>query len=155
MPRITTRTYSEMLEFDTFINRYRYLRLADHQVGEDTFGNRRYLNQLFYHSKEWRSIRKDVILRDNGCDLAIPDREIDPIKKRKDERRDRKREIVVHHIDPITVVDLFERSEYLLLPEFLVCCSNRTHKAIHYGDETLLLDDVMVERRPNDTCPWR
>jgi len=149
--RNTIRTYSKMAEFDTFIDRYRYLRLADGRVGEDTFGHLRYLNQIFYHSDEWKSIRKDVIIRDNGCDLAIEDRPIEDAYR----NGKRSRNLIIHHVDPIAFQDILERSEYLLMPEYLVCCSRRTHNAIHYGDEDLLWSDGIPIRSANDTCPWK
>lgn len=112
------------------------------KVGEETFGFDRYLNQIFYKSKEWQSLRNYVITRDNGCDLATPDREI---------RGDR---IIIHHMNPITKEDILNRSEFLLNPEYLICTIKQTHDAIHYGDENLLQKDPVV-RFKNDTCPWR
>lgn len=137
---MSIRTYSELILLPTFEERFRYLNLHG-KVGEDTFGHDRYLNQLFYTSDEWRKIRRDVIIRDNGCDLGIWDREIQGL-------------ITIHHLNPITVDDILNRSEFLLNPEYLICVSDITHKAIHYGDESLLIT-APIERRPNDTCPWR
>ena len=134
------RTYSELITLPTFEERYRYLRLGG-SVGVDTFGFDRYLNQVFYRSQRWKKIRDYVILRDNGCDLAMPDREI----------YDR---IIIHHMNPITVQDIEEESEFLLDPEFLICTVHGTHNAIHYGDESLLII-APKERTKNDTCPWR
>lgn len=134
------KTYSELILLPTFEERFRYLKL-DGRVGEETFGLDRYLNQLFYTSPEWRRIRRDVIVRDNGCDLGIWDREIQGL-------------ITVHHLNPISVEDILNRTEILLNPEYLICVSDLTHKAIHYGDESLLIT-APIERRPNDTCPWR
>lgn len=112
------------------------------RVGEDTFGFDRYLNQVFYKSKEWLQLRDYVIIRDNGCDLAIEDREIiDQI-------------IIVHHMNPITKEDVLSRSKYLLDPEFMISTVDNTHKAIHYGDENILVKAPII-RRKNDTCPWR
>jgi hypothetical protein len=136
------RTYSELITIPTFEERFRYLKLGG-RVGEETFGFDRYLNQIFYTSNEWRDIRNHVIVRDYGCDLAMLDREIPQGVK-----------ILVHHMNPITVDDILKRSEYLLDPEFLISTIKNTHDAIHYGDESLLLL-APVERRPNDTCPWR
>lgn len=138
--QMSIRTYSELITLPTFEERYRYLKL-DGKVGEETFGFDRYLNQYFYTSREWRDIRNHVILRDNGCDLGIQDREIAGL-------------ILIHHMNPITVDDILNRSEYLLNPEYLVCTVKNTHNAIHYGDERILIT-APVERRPNDTCPWR
>lgn len=134
------KTYSEMIALPTFEERYRYLRLSG-RVGEDTFGFDRWLNQTFYKDPEWRAIRDRVIVRDNGCDLAIPGREINGI-------------ILVHHMNPITKADILERSEFLLNPEYLICTIKRTHDAIHYGDESLLFK-LPIERTKNDTCPWK
>lgn len=134
------RTYSELITLPTFEERFQYLKL-DGRVGEETFGFDRYLNQLFYSSPEWRSIRDSVIIRDYGCDLAIQDREIHG-------------RILIHHMNPITVKDILQRSEYLLDPEYLICTVKRTHDAIHYGDESLLLT-TPPDRKANDTCPWK
>ena len=134
------RTYSELIKLPTFEERYRYLRIGG-RVGEETFGFDRYLNQMFYTSNEWRDIRDHVIIRDNGCDLGIPDREISG-------------RILVHHMNPITVEDVVKRSKYLLDPEYLISTIKNTHDAIHYGDESLLFTGP-IERRPNDTCLWR
>ena len=136
------RTYSELITIPTFEERFRYLKLGG-RVGEETFGFDRYLNQIFYTSNEWRDVRNHVIVRDHGCDLGMLDREIpDGVK------------ILVHHMNPITVDDILKRSEYLLDPEFLISTIKNTHDAIHYGDESLLIL-APIERRPNDTCPWR
>lgn len=137
---MSIRTYSEMMLLPTFEERFRYLKLNG-RVGEETFGMDRYLNQLFYTSDEWRKTRRDVIMRDGGCDLGIWDREIYGL-------------ITVHHLNPISVDDILNRTEILLNPEYLICTSDLTHKAIHYGDESLLIT-APTERRPNDTCPWR
>lgn len=134
------RTYSELITLPTFEERYEYLRL-DGVVGEATFGFDRWLNQQFYKDKEWLRIRDQVIIRDGGCDLAMPDREI-------------RGRILVHHMNPITVEDILNRTEYLLNPEFLICTIKNTHDAIHYGDASLLVKDP-IERKQNDTCPWR
>lgn len=140
MNQTIIRTYSELITLPTFEERYRYLRIGG-RVGEDTFGFDRYINQIFYKSKEWLSIRDQVIARDNGCDLGIPGREIH-------------RRILIHHMNPITVEDIVNRSEFLLNPEYLICTVKNTHDAIHYGDENLLYKDP-IERTKNDTCPWR
>ena len=134
------RTYSELITLPTFEERYRYLKLGG-TVGEETFGFDRYLNQSFYKTKEWLRIRDHVIIRDQGCDLAMIDREI-------------RGKILIHHMNPITKEDLLYRTEYLLNPEYMICTMKNTHDAIHYGDENLLFKDP-IERKPNDTCPWR
>lgn len=134
------KTYSELIQLPTFIERYRYLRLGG-RVGEETFGFDRYLNQQFYKSDEWLAIRDHVIVRDMGCDLGIEDREIYG-------------RILIHHMNPISVDDIRNRSEFLLNPEYLICTTKNTHNAIHYGDESLLIT-APIERTKNDTCPWR
>ena len=134
------RTYSELIKLPTFEERFQYLKL-DGDVGVETFGFDRYLNQAFYSSDEWKSIRNQVIIRDNGCDLGIEGREI-------------YKRMIIHHMNPITKEDLLYRTEYLLNPEYMICTMKNTHDAIHYGDENLLFKDP-IERKPNDTCPWR
>ena len=134
------KTYSELIQLPTFIERYRYLRLGG-RVGEETFGFDRYLNQQFYKSDEWLAIRDHVIVRDMGCDLGIEDREIYG-------------RILIHHMNPISVDDIRNRSDLLLNPEYLICTTKNTHDAIHYGDENLLIT-APIERTKNDTCPWR
>lgn len=136
------KTYSELSEFSTFEDRFNYLRL-DGRVGEDTFGFDRVFNQRFYTSKEWRDIRDFVIVRDNGCDLGIEGREIFS-----------RRNILIHHLNPIRLGDIEKRSKFLLDPEFLITTTHNTHNAIHYGDESLLVR-APIERSRNDTCPWR
>ena len=136
----TIRTYSELMRLPTFEERFRYLKL-DGLVGKDTFGFDRYLNQEFYRSKEWKEVRDFVIVRDNGCDLGMDGYEIAG-------------RIYIHHMNPITVNDIVHSSDFLLNPDYLVCVSHNTHNAVHYGDEDLLVT-APVERRKNDTCPWK
>lgn len=136
----TIRTYSELIRLPTFEERFRYLKL-DGLVGKDTFGFDRYLNQEFYRSKEWKEVRDFVIVRDNGCDLGMDGYEIVG-------------RIYIHHMNPITVNDIVHSSDFLLSPDYLICVSHNTHNAVHYGDENLLVT-APVERRRNDTCPWR
>ena len=138
--KMTTKCYSELIMLPTFKERFEYLKLAG-LVGEDTFGYERYLNQLFYCSKEWKSFRREMLIRDGGCDLGIEDREIFG-------------RIEVHHINPIGIDDIERHSSLLLDPDNVICVSPRTHKAIHYGED-VLLEDSFVERKPNDMCPWR
>lgn len=137
---MTIRTYSELITIPTFEERYKYLKIGG-KVGEETFGFERYLNQEFYKSHEWQSIRRQVIVRDLGCDLGIEDREIHG-------------KIIVHHMNPITIDDIVSASDFLLNPEYLICTLKSTHDAIHYGDESLLIK-APVERMKNDTCPWK
>ena len=136
---MSIKTYRELIRLDNFEDRYKYLRLYG-VVGQDVFGFDRYINQAFYTSKKWRSIRSEVIIRDNGCDLAIPDREIGGT-------------IFIHHINPISL-EMFECDDPLLFDlDNLVCVSRETHQAIHYGDESLLIKDYSP-RRPGDTKLW-
>jgi hypothetical protein len=134
------RTYSELVQLPTFEERYRYLRLQG-IVGKDTFGFDRYLNQKFYRSAEWKRIRDQVIIRDNGCDLGMEDRVI-------------RGKILIHHMNPITDKDILRATDILLNPEFLICVTHQTHNAIHYGDEDQLVLGPVI-RTPNDTCPWK
>ena len=136
------RSYSELIRLDTFEDRFDYLYLGG-GVGEKTFGCNRYLNQVFYRSKEWKKFRRDIIVRDLGCDLGIEDREI------------KQGIIIIHHLNPITIDDIIQkRIEVLLNPENAICTSENTHKAIHYSDKELLILNP-IERTRNDTCPWR
>lgn len=135
------RNYTELMQLPTFEERFEYLRL-DGEVGEETFGFDRYINQSFYRCGEWKRVRDQVIIRDNGCDLGIPDRQLN-------ER------IIIHHMNPITIEDLVNKREYLMDPEYLICVSRQTHNAIHYGDESQLIPSTLIERSPNDTCPWK
>ncbi len=137
---MSIKTYSELSKLKTFEERYRYLRLSG-TVGEDTFGFDRFLNQAFYRSRDWKSIRDFVIVRDNGRDLGMEGYEIFG-------------KIYIHHMNPITQLDIQCRSEFLLNPEYLITTTHTTHNAIHYGDETLLVQ-IPLERTPNDTCPWK
>ena len=140
MTTTNIRTYSELIQLPTFEERFDYLRL-DGVVGKDTFGFDRYLNQQFYRSSEWKRIRNQVIVRDNGCDLGIDEYEIHG-------------RILIHHMNPISIEDLQHMSDLLMNPEYLICVSHRTHNAIHYGDENLIVS-APIERSQNDTCPWR
>lgn len=134
------RCYSELISLPTYLDRYRYLKL-DGVIGETTFGFERYLNQVFYKSGEWRRLRNEIIIRDLGCDLGI-------------EGRDIQKGAIIHHINPITIKDIQNRNSCLFDPENLITTTDRTHKAIHYGDEKILIFDP-IERTPYDTCPWR
>lgn len=134
------RTYSELILLPTFKERYEYLRLNG-VVGENTFGWERYINQDFYHSQEWKHIRDYVIIRDNGCDLAVDGYFIGS-------------RIYIHHMNPVTAKDIVHRSRLVIDPEFLICVSLDTHNAIHYGDANKLRQEPVI-RRPNDTCPWK
>lgn len=134
------RTYSELITLPTFEERFKYLELGG-TVGKETFGFDRYLNQRFYKTEEWKAVRHHVIVRDNGCDLGI-------------EGRDIHGRIYIHHMNPLNAKDILDRSDYLLNPEYLITVTHRTHNAIHYGDESLLLL-APVERSRNDTCPWK
>ena len=134
------KSYSELIKLKTFDARFNYLKLSG-SVGADTFGFARFRNQKFYQSTEWRNFRNRIITRDMGCDLGIEGREIHG-------------PITLHHINPITLEDIENNSVNLLDPENIICVSLLTHNAIHYSDENILPKDP-VERRPNDTCPWK
>lgn len=134
------RTYSELMLLPSFEERFEYLKLGG-RVGESTFGFDRYLNQILYTSDEWHNFRRDIIIRDNGCDLAIPDRDINY-------------RLTVHHLNPITAEDVVRRRPCVFDPENAICTAYMTHKAIHFGDQSLLAI-LPPERKPNDTCPWR
>lgn len=134
------RTYSELSRLKTFKERYEYLRL-DGVVGENTFGFDRYLNQAFYKSKEWKDIRRFVIIRDNGCDLGVEGYEIHT-------------NIIIHHMNPIRQDDILSRTDLLMNPEYLITTTLNTHNAIHYGTEELLAT-APISRSKNDTCPWK
>ena len=134
------RSYEALIRIPTFLERFEYLKL-DGKVGESTFGYERYLNQVFYSSPEWRRFRNEVIIRDMGLDLGIEGHDI----------FDR---IEIHHINPITIEDIEKNSPLLMDMDNVICTSSRTHKAIHYGDSSLLPKDPVI-RRPNDMCPWK
>lgn len=134
------KTYSELIAFPTYEERFRYLQLKG-AVGKDTFGYDRYLNQILYSSQEWKRFRDKIIIRDNGCDLACEGYNIHG-------------RILVHHINPIRVDDVVNRNPIVFDPENVVCVTHNTHNAIHYGDESLLVL-APVERTKNDTCPWK
>ena len=140
MNTTTIKTYSQLKQLQTFEERYDYLKLGG-VVGEDTFGFDRYMNQNVYRSREWKRVRDEVIMRDNGCDLGVDGHEI-------------RGKILIHHMNPITSKDIHRVSDYLLNPEYLICVTHRTHNAIHYGDESLIIT-APIERTQNDTCPWR
>lgn len=136
------RTYTELIKLPTFIERYRYLKLGG-KVGEETFGWERYLNQKFYQSYEWREFRRQIILRDQGCDLGLEGYEFAPGEV-----------ILIHHMNPINTKDIVKQTEYLMNPEYVISVRKKTHDAIHYGDESLIMEYEPIVRRPGDTCPW-
>lgn len=136
------KTYSELITLPTFKERFEYLKIGG-AVGKETFGYDRYLNQILYTSDEWRNFRRDIIIRDNGCDLACPGFEIPKGIK-----------ILIHHINPITVEDVLNRDPKIFDPENVIATTLNTHNAIHYGDASLLTL-APLERSKNDTCPWR
>lgn len=134
------KTYSKVMRFKRFEDRFNYLKLGG-SVGDFTFNGHRILNQLLYQSKDWKRIRREAIIRDGGCDLADPDREIFDF-------------VVVHHINPITIDDILERRSSVFDLENLICCSKKTHNDLHYG-KTSRVPEVVLQRKRNDTCPWR
>lgn len=148
-----TRCYTELMNFKTFDERFRYLMLNG-KVGEETFGLDRYLNQVFYRTKRWKRIRDEVIIRDLGCDLGVEGYDIDRIED-KYYKGGKKAIIIVHHMNPLTVYDIENETKFLIDPEYLITTSLNTHNAIHYGNELALNSMSVVERKPFDTCPWR
>lgn len=136
-------TYTELLDIPSFLDRFEYLKLGG-VVGEETFGSKRHINQAFYRSREWRDFRRSIIARDNGYDLASIEK---PFRE--------KERIIIHHLNPLRVEDFLNHSKAILDPENVVCVSESTHNAIHYGDARLLEIERFTVRTPNDTCPWR
>lgn len=134
------RSYRELRRLRTFEERFEYLKISG-VVGRETFGFQRYLNQKFYHSTEWKHARRDIIVRDNGCDLGVKDREIFG-------------RIIVHHINPITIEDIEFGRDIIFDPNNLICCSHNTSNAIHYGDASLLIK-LPQQRRKGDTKLWK
>ena len=137
---MTIKCYTELSKLQTFEERYQYLRLKG-SVGAETFGFDRYLNQVFYRSQRWKEIRDFVFIRDNGCDLGVEGYEIHG-------------SFMIHHMNPINFKDIERESDFLIDPEYLISTIHNTHNAIHYGDDSLLVT-APIERRKNDTCPWR
>ena len=135
------RSYSELIKIPSYIERYRYLKLGG-KTGEITFGNERFLNQLLYKSPEWKSLRRKIIIRDRGNDMGLDGFPISG-------------QILVHHINPITVKDIYDRADKVFDEDNLISVAMITHNAIHYGSEDLLVVDELIERRPNDTIFWR
>lgn len=134
------RTYSELIQLESFIDRFRYLKLEG-VVGEETFGCERFLNQALYRCPEWKSVRRKVILRDHGCDLGVDGYEIQG-------------KILVHHMNPITIDDIRNRNPLIFDLENLITISHNTHNAVTYGSEEILVSDPII-RTPNDMCPWK
>ena len=141
MTSLQLKSYRDIHSLATFEERFKYLQLHG-TIGIDTFGFDRFLNQKFYRSSEWKRIRNQVILRDNGCDFGIFDR---PIAGR----------IIIHHMNPITSKDLISLDDYILDPNYLICVSHDTHNALHYGDELYLKRNEILPRTKDDTCPWK
>lgn len=134
------KSYSELITLKSFQERFDYLKINGF-VGDITHGGHRWLNQQLYSSEKWKSTRRRVIIRDNGCDLACSDRQIHG-------------KIVIHHINPITVDDLLNHNPIIFNLENLITVSNETHEALHYSNYDMLQKDY-VPRTENDTCPWR
>lgn len=140
MTTLATRSWQELSQYETFEERFDYLNLAGF-VGEATFGYDRWINQQFYGSREWKQVREFVILRDEGCDLGVPGYDIH-------------RDILIHHMNPITPDAITHHDPDILNPDFLITTTKRTHNAIHYGNRSML-PKKYVERSRNDTAPWR
>lgn len=126
------------MQFKTFDERFEYLKL-NCRVSDLTFGFDRYINQAFYRSQEWLSLRKDIIVRDLGCDLGLDGYEI-------------YKTIIIHHMNPISKDDIINNTDYVFNPNYLITTCLNTHNAIHYGKES---PNIITERRVGDTCPWR
>lgn len=135
------RYYSELIQLPTFKERFEYLKLSG-SVGKATFGYDRYLNQNFYKSQEWKRLRNEIIVRDNGCEMGLEDYEI-------------RGRILIHHMNPIVDDDIVNMSDYLMNPEYLICVSHDIHNAIHYGNDDIVRAKDYIPRRPDDTCPWK
>lgn len=135
------RYYSELIQLPTFKERFEYLKLSG-SVGKATFGYDRYLNQNFYKSQEWKRLRNEIIVRDNGCEMGLEDYEI-------------RGRIFIHHMNPIVDDDIVNVSDYLMNPEYLICVSHDIHNAIHYGNDDIVRAKDYIPRRPDDTCPWK
>lgn len=133
------RCYSELVQLESFEERFEYLSLRG-EVGCETFGSNRWINQRFYTSREWRRIRDVAIIRDNSCDLGVDGYDIHV-------------KLIVHHMNPLTEEDIMQGTRYALDPEFLICTTHDTHNAIHYGDASLLAKPY-EPRRPGDTKFW-
>lgn len=138
--KMITRTYTELSRLKTFEERFNYLKLQG-VVGKSTFGYDRYLNQMLYASNKWKRTRDNIIIRDNGCDLGIDGYSIHS-------------RIIIHHMNPISLDDIEQERDVVFNPEFLICTAHNTHNAIHFGDENLL-PKMPIERKRNDTCPWK
>lgn len=137
--KMKIRTHSELSHLPTFEERFEYLKLEG-SVGRATFGFDRYINQDFYRSREWKDVRKSIIVRDNGCDLGVSGYEIHI-------------DILVHHMNPMIADDIIDGNEWILNPEFLILTTKTTHNAIHYGNASLL-PKVTVDRHAGDTKLW-
>lgn len=138
------KSYIELTQFDTFEDRLDYLFLGDNKIGDTTFGGHRYLNQDLYRSTEWTRVRRNVMIRDMGCDMGLPEF---PIPDRS--------KIIIHHINPITIQDLLDHNSKVFDLNNLICVSFNTHQMIHYG--TKARKDLMKldgNRSPNDTKLW-
>lgn len=135
-----SRTYSELITLPTFVERFKYLKL-DGFIGRETFGFKRWINQELYHCDKWLKFRDKIIIRDNGCDLGVPGYDIYG-------------SVLIHHLNPVTYEDILNQNPCVFDPENAVCTQLKTHNAIHYGNNSLLISSP-IERSPNDTCPWR
>lgn len=136
------KTYSELIFLKTFDERFNYLK-TDSIIGDTTFGSQRYYNQKFYNSPEWKRLRREIIIRDNGCEMGLDGYEIESDL------------IYIHHIEPITINDIINKTFKLIDPDNLITVSSKLHNAIHYGGEYDIAINLPVNRKPNDTCPWK
>lgn len=135
------KSYSELIRIPTYDERLKYAYIGG-GIGDETFGFDRFLNQKLYNSAEWRQLRNEIIVRDNGCDLACKGYDL----------FDR---ILIHHLNPITRDDVLDRADCIFDPENLICVSFDTHNYIHYGQTDDRLSGLNFDRKPNDMCPWK
>lgn len=138
---ITIKTYSKVISLPTYHERFEYLKLPG-TVCHETFGGHRYLNQMLYRSLRWKRFRRDIILRDMGCDLGDEGYPINGV-------------IIIHHLNPLSLEDITNERGCVFDPENAICVSHETHNAIHYSEEEPENKKEYVERTEYDTCPWR
>lgn len=127
------KNYSELILLDSYEERLEYLKLLDNNVTSP-----RHMSESFYKSQLWKHVRKLVIDRDMGFDLAVFGVYIEGPK-------------IVHHINPINESDILYQTDRLRDLENLITTSVVTHNKIHYNTKE---KEDWVERRPGDTKLW-
>lgn len=135
------KRYSELIQIPTYTGRLDYLQCGG-TIGVQTFGGRRQLNQTLYSSPEWKRFRRYIIIRDNGYDMGLEPYTINDY-------------IYIHHIEPLTPEDILRRSSCIFDEENVISVSRRSHEIIHYGTKDDINNIIDINRKPNDTCPWR